>query len=142
MSLRFAHAKSLLKHTHRDTHTDTHRICLSRCSISLPFWSILESCKSCSKSCKKKLGDDLQKMLRDCPGAGKALMESSTFRPADRSDGYNKLPERVSLAPRNLLSRLLGLSPFCFRFKCFYETDTEWKEERKWHSPLAGSRWK
>lgn len=80
--------------------------------------------------------DDLQKMLRDCPGAGKALMESSTFRPADRSDGYNKLPERVSLAPRNLLSRLLGLSPFCFRFKCFYETDTEWKEERKWHSQL------
>eukprot|EP00435_Cladocopium_sp_Y103_P057229 s1084_g19.t1 len=84
--------------------------------------------------------DDLQKMLRDCPGAGKALMESSTFRPDDRSDGYNKLPERVSLAPRNLLSRLLGLSPFCFRFKCFYETDTEWKEERKWHSQLTTER--
>eukprot|EP00438_Fugacium_kawagutii_P032686 Skav221347 [mRNA] locus=scaffold1845:137688:140523:- [translate_table: standard] len=83
--------------------------------------------------------DDLQKMLRDCPGAGKALMEMCTFRPRDKSNGYNKLPERVSLAPQNSLFRYLRLSHFRWRFKCFYEKDTEWNEEQDWHRPSVQS---
>eukprot|EP00913_Durusdinium_trenchii_P024088 g22623.t1 len=88
-------------------------------------------------TCDRLTSDDLEKLLRNSPSAAEALIESCSFHPPDRSDGYNKLPERVSLGPQNALFRLLGLSQSCFQLKCFYETDAEWKEERSWHSQLT-----
>ena len=51
-------------------------------------------------------------MLRDCPGAGKALMESSTFRPADRSDGYKQAAGTGELGSTEPALQAIGFVAF------------------------------